>query len=173
MVVIKRDGREVGFDRSKIYNAILRAFQEVEPSHTAGNKEEISNRITLCLQLRYERRGCAIAVEEIQDDVEMELMKEGEYIVAKAYIKYRYEHELLRNSTTLDSKILSISDGTNETVIQENSNKNPVILSTQRDYIAGEVSRDLSARLLLPKDIVRAHEDGLIHFHKRNCGLAA
>lgn len=110
-------------------------------------------------------RNRTISVEEIQDDVELELMKEGEFAVAKAYVKYRYEHELMRSASTLDGKILSITDNVNEAVIQENSNKNPTILSTQRDYIAGEVSRDITSRLLLPEEIRKAHDEGIIHFH--------
>ena len=166
MVVIKRNGTEVNFDKSKVTNAIVKAFTEVEKINSSvGNKDEISKKISNRLYGRYQRRNRTISVEEIQDDVEIELMKEGEYIVARAYIKYRYEHELLRNATSIDSKILSISDGTNETVIQENSNKNPMILSTQRDYIAGEVSRDITDRLLLPEKITKAHEEGILHFH--------
>lgn len=166
MVVIKRNGTEVNFDKSKVTNAIVKAFTEVEKINSSvGNKDEISKKISNRLYGRYQRRNRTISVEEIQDDVEIELMKEGEYIVARAYIKYRYEHELLRNATSIDSKILSISDGTNETVIQENSNKNPIILSTQRDYIAGEVSRDITDRLLLPEKITKAHEEGILHFH--------
>lgn len=166
MVVIKRNGTEVNFDKSKVTNAIVKAFTEVEKINSSvGNKDEISKKISNRLYGRYQRRNRTISVEEIQDDVEIELMKEGEYIVARAYIKYRYEHELLRNATPIDSKILSISDGTNETVIQENSNKNPMILSTQRDYIAGEVSRDITDRLLLPEKITKAHEEGILHFH--------
>ena len=166
MVVIKRNGTEVNFDKSKVTNAIVKAFTEVEKINSSvGNKDEISKKISNRLYGRYHRRNRTISVEEIQDDVEIELMKEGEYIVARAYIKYRYEHELLRNATSIDSKILSISDGTNETVIQENSNKNPMILSTQRDYIAGEVSRDITDRLLLPEKITKAHEEGILHFH--------
>ena len=165
MVVIKRNGTEVSFDKSKITNAIVKAFTEVEKLSSVGDKDEISKRISNRLYSRYQRRNRAISVEEIQDDVEIELMKEHEYIVAVAYIKYRYEHELLRNATSLYNKILSIADGTNETVIQENSNKNPMILSTQRDYIAGEVSRDVTDCLLLPEKITKAHEEGILHFH--------
>ena len=166
MVVIKRNGTEVSFDKSKVTNAIVKAFTEVEKINSSvGDKDEISKKISNRLYGRYQRRNRTISVEEIQDDVEIELMKEGEYVVARAYIKYRYEHELLRNATSIDSKILSISDGTNETVIQENSNKNPMILSTQRDYIAGEVSRDITDRLLLPEKITKAHEEGILHFH--------
>lgn len=165
MVVIKRDGREVNFDKSKIYNAVYRAFEEIEKLYTVGDKNEMARKIANRLQSRYKRRNRTISVEEIQDDVETELMKEGEFVVAKAYIKYRYEHELLRNASGLDGKILSIADGVNETVIQENSNKNPTILSVQRDYIAGEASREITNRLLLPEDIRQAHEEGIIHFH--------
>ena len=165
MVVIKRDGREADFDKGKIANAILKAFTEVEKLSAVGDKNEVPKKISTRLYNRYQRRNRAIFVEEIQDDVETELMKEGEFVVAKAYIKYRYEHELLRNASSLDGKILSIADNVNETVIQENSNKNPTILSTQRDYIAGEVSRDITDRLLMPDDIKQAHEEGVIHFH--------
>lgn len=165
MVVIKRDGREADFDKGKIANAILKAFTEVEKLSAVGDKNEVPKKISTRLYNRYQRRNRAISVEEIQDDVETELMKEGEFVVAKAYIKYRYEHELLRNAFSLDGKILSIADNVNETVIQENSNKNPTILSTQRDYIAGEVSRDITDRLLMPDDIKQAHEEGVIHFH--------
>lgn len=165
MVVIKRDGREADFDKGKIANAILKAFTEVEKLGAVGDKNEVPKKISTRLYNRYQRRNRAISVEEIQDDVETELMKEGEFVVAKAYIKYRYEHELLRNASSLDGKILSIADNVNETVIQENSNKNPTILSTQRDYIAGEVSRDITDRLLMPDDIKQAHEEGVIHFH--------
>lgn len=165
MIVIKRDGREDNFDKGKITNAILKAFTEVEKLNAVGNKDEVPKKISARLYNRYLRRNRTISVEEIQDDVEMELMKEGEFAVAKAYIKYRYEHELLRNASSLDGKILSIADNVNETVIQENSNKNPTILSTQRDYIAGEVSRDITDRLLLSDDVKQAHEEGILHFH--------
>ena len=165
MVVIKRNGTEVDFDRSKIYKAIYNAFIEVDRLTPIENKDEITKRITARLQSRYRKRNRAISVEEIQDDVETELMRKGEFTVARAYIKYRYEHELLRNASTLDGKVLSIVDNVNETVIQENSNKNPAILSTQRDYIAGELSRDITDRLLLPEEITKAHEEGIIHFH--------
>lgn len=165
MVVIKRDGREVDFDKSKIYSAVYRALVEVDKLSPIENKEELAQRIANHLQSQYQKRNRTISVEEIQDDVETELMKEGSFLAAKAYIKYRYEHELLRNASTLDGKILSIADNVNEAVMQENSNKNPAILSTQRDYIAGEVSRDITTRLLLPEDITQAHEEGIIHHH--------
>lgn len=165
MVVIKRDGREVNFDKHKIYDAIVNAFTEVEKITAVGDKEQTATLIANRLQSRYKKRNRTISVEEIQDDVETELMKEGAFAVAKAYVKYRYEHELMRNASTLDGKILSIADNVNETVIQENSNKNPTILSTQRDYIAGEISRDMTERLFMPEDIRKANEEGIIHFH--------
>ena len=165
MVVIKRDGREVNFDKHKIYDAIINAFTEVEKITAVGDKEQTATLIANRLQSRYKKRNRTISVEEIQDDVETELMKEGAFAVAKAYVKYRYEHELMRNASTLDGKILSIADNVNETVIQENSNKNPTILSTQRDYIAGEISRDMTERLFMPEDIRKANEEGIIHFH--------
>lgn len=165
MVVIKRDGREVSFDKSKIRDAAYRALCEVDHLHPIENKENLAERVANRLALKYKNLHRAISVEEIQDDVENRLMEEGVYEVAKAYIKYRYEHELLRNMSTLDGKVLSIADNVNETVIQENSNKNPAILSTQRDYIAGELSRDITNRLLLPEEITKAHEEGIIHFH--------
>lgn len=164
MIVIKRDGREVPFDKEKIYSAIIRAFEGISVSNKI-DMNEIATTISNRLYSRYRKRNRAITVEEIQDDVETELMKETVYPVAKSYITYRYEHEIMRNGGNVDGKILSLVDGVNETVIQENSNKNPTILSTQRDYIAGETSKDITNRLLLPEDIRKAHEDGIIHFH--------
>ena len=165
MNVIKRDGREVDFDKSKIFDAIYKAMLEVDKvipqEHMTENASEIANK----LEAKYSRMRRALTVEEIQDDVEKSLMRARLYDVAKAYITYRYEHAKLRNASSTDGKILSIVDNVNETVIQENSNKNPAILSTQRDYIAGEVSRDISTRLLLPPEIAKAHEEGIIHFH--------
>ena len=165
MNVIKRDGREVEFDKSKIFDAIYKAMFEVDKvipqEHMVENASEIANK----LETKYSRMRRALTVEEIQDDVEKCLMRARLYDVAKAYITYRYEHAKLRNASSTDGKILSIVDNVNETVIQENSNKNPAILSTQRDYIAGEVSRDISTRLLLPPEIAKAHEEGIIHFH--------
>ena len=165
MVVIKRDGREAVFTRSKIHDAIMGAIGDISTVYTTPNADELADKITNRLVSRYRKRDRALGVEEIQDDVETELMREGAFEVAKAYIKYRHDHELLRNSTTLDGKILSLVDGNNEEVKQENSNKNPLVNSTQRDYIAGEVSRDITDRLLLPHDIMQAHEEGIIHFH--------
>ena len=165
MVVIKRDGREVSFDKTKIRDAAYRALCEVDRLHPIENKENLAERLANRLAFKYKKLHRAISVEEIQDDVETCLMEDGIYEVAKVYIKYRYEHELLRNASTLDGKILSIADNVNETVIQENSNKNPAILSTQRDYIAGELSRDITERRLLPEEITKAHDEGIIHFH--------
>lgn len=162
MIVMKRDGREDHYSKTKIFNAINKAVKEV--THGEGD-ESLATKITTRLESRYRKRNRAISVEEIQDDIETELMKEQAFDIAKAYITYRYEHALLRNSNSLDGKIMAIVNGVNEEIIQENSNKNPTINSTQRDYIAGEVSRDLTRKLLLPDDIRQAHDDGIIHFH--------
>ena len=162
MIVMKRDGREDHYSKTKIFNAISKAVKEV--THGEGD-ESLATKITTRLESRYRKRNRAISVEEIQDDIETELMKEQAFDIAKAYITYRYEHALLRNSNSLDGKIMTIVNGVNEEIIQENSNKNPTINSTQRDYIAGEVSRDLTRKLLLPDDIRQAHDDGIIHFH--------
>lgn len=159
---MKRDGREDHYSKTKIFNAINKAVKEV--THGEGD-ESLATKITTRLESRYRKRNRAISVEEIQDDIETELMKEQAFDIAKAYITYRYEHALLRNSNSLDGKIMTIVNGVNEEIIQENSNKNPTINSTQRDYIAGEVSRDLTRKLLLPDDIRQAHDDGIIHFH--------
>ena len=159
MNVIKRDGREAVFNKDKITNAIHKAFVEMDV------EDLFSKAIASKLESKYANFGAAVGVEDIQDDVEMELMNYGQYSVAKAYIKYRYDHEKIRNRSDLDGKILSIVDLKNEEVIQENSNKNPIVISTQRDYIAGELSRDITNRLLLPEDISKAHEEGIIHFH--------
>lgn len=162
MIVMKRNGQEDQYMKCKIHNAVDKAVKEVAQGVEYSSLADIiSNR----LDSRYRKRKRAISVEDIQDDVETELMKEQAYEVAKAYIRYRHEHELMRNGSVIDGKILTIVDGVNEEVIQENSNKNPTILSTQRDYIAGEVSKDISNRVLIPEDIRKAHEEGIIHFH--------
>lgn len=165
MVVIKRDGREVKFNKENIAIAVRKAFSEVANTKEVVGADEITEAISSRLCEKYTEMDRAVSVEEIQNDVEMELMQEGSFDVAKAYIRYRYEHELIRNNSRTDGVIMSIVDGVNETVIQENSNKNPAIQSTQRDYIAGEVSRDITTRLLLPKEISDAHNAGIIHFH--------
>lgn len=162
MIVMKRNGQEDQYTKSKIHNAIDKAVNDVMDG---GDSSSLADIITNRLDARYRKRKRTLSVEEIQDDVETELMKEQAYEVAKAYIRYRHEHELMRNGSVIDGKIMSIVDGVNEEVIQENSNKNPTILSTQRDYIAGEVSKEISNRLLIPEDIRKAHDEGLIHFH--------
>ena len=162
MIVMKRNGQEDQYTKTKIHNAVDKAVKEVIHG---GENNSLADVVANRLDSRYRKRKRAISVEEIQDDVETELMKEQAYDVAKAYIRYRHEHELMRNGSVIDGKILTIVDGVNEEVIQENSNKNPTILSTQRDYIAGEVSKDISNRILIPEDIRKAHEEGIIHFH--------
>ncbi len=162
MIVMKRNGQEDQYMKCKIHNAVDKAVKEVAQG---GEYSSLADVISNRLDSRYRKRKRAISVEDIQDDVETELMKEQAYEVAKAYIRYRHEHELMRNGSVIDGKILTIVDGVNEEVIQENSNKNPTILSTQRDYIAGEVSKDISNRVLIPEDIRKAHEEGIIHFH--------
>ena len=161
MIVMKRDGREDQYTKTKIHTAICKAIVEVNGAGDTSLATVITNR----LDSRYRKRKRTISVEEIQDDIETELMKEQAFEVAKAYVRYRYKHEMKRNGNGIDRKILTIVDGVNEEVIQENSNKNPTILSTQRDYIAGEISKDITRNTLLPKDIQHAHDEGIIHFH--------
>ena len=163
MKIIKRNGSEMPFDSNKIFSAISRANAQVEDTDRISPEEiqAITDKVTeYCIRL--ER---APGVEEVQDRVEHELMTHGAFVLAKCYITYRYKRALVRQSNTTDDKILSLIECTNEEAKQENANKNPVITSTQRDYMAGEVSKDLSERLLLPADIVKAHEEGIIHFH--------
>lgn len=162
MNVIKRDGKEVNFDRNKIVNAVVKAFKEVDGD---AYIEQYATDVGKSIAYLIESQEQTMSVEKIQDIVETELMEHNEYAVAKAYIKYRYKRELARKSNTTDGSILSLIDCSNEEIKQENSNKNPVIISTQRDYMAGEVSKDLSRRILLPQDVVDAHDKGLIHFH--------
>lgn len=165
MNVIKRDGREDRFQKGKITLAIQKASDEVEKSGIVSMPQIAIQTIATEVYNNFKAQDCAVSVENIQDTIESLLMQRGYYDVAKTYIRYRYERQLARNGNTTDGKILSIVDGVNEDVIQENSNKNPKIAATQRDYIAGEVSRDIVNRLILPKDIREAHEQGLIHFH--------
>ena len=163
MKIIKRNGSEMPFDNQKIYSAISRANAQVEETDriTPEEIEAITERVTeYCKQL-----DRAPDVEEVQDQVEHELMVHGAFVLAKCYITYRYTRALVRQSNTTDDRILSLIECSNEEAKQENANKNPVINSTQRDYMAGEVSKDLSERLLLPADIVKAHQEGIIHFH--------
>ena len=163
MKIIKRNGSEAEFDITKIISAISKANLNVDEScrMTAVQIKRIAESVVLsCEQL-----GRSPSVEEVQDMVEHQIMAHGAFEVAKAYITYRYTRNLVRQSNTTDDKILSLIECNNEEAKQENSNKNPVINSTQRDYMAGEVSRDITNRLLLPKDIVEAHNEGIIHFH--------
>lgn len=160
MQVIKRDGRKVNFDINKISEAVRKAYTEVYP-----NVNVYIDSIITDISGRIDDLGFSeITIEQIQDIVEKELMDDNKD-VAKAYITYRYRRELARRSHTTDDEILSIIDYTNEEVKEENSNKNPRIIPTQRDYIAGAVSKDLTQRVFLPKEIVDAHNEGLIHFH--------
>ena len=163
MKIIKRNGAEMDFDSKKIAIAISKANLAAEESERVSDEDirEITEKVTATCELL----GRAPSVEEVQDMVERQIMAHGAFEVAKHYITYRYTRALVRHSNTTDEKILSLIELDNEEAKQENSNKNPVINSTQRDYMAGEVSRDLTERLLLPEDIVKAHQDGIIHFH--------
>ena len=163
MNIIKRSGEEVPFDREKIVAAIAKAnvtVEEAERLNSAKIEKMVNEIVQMC-----EMRGRALNVEEVQDLVESKIQQAGAYDVAKNYIKYRYIRELNRQANTTDQQILSLIDCNNEEAKQENSNKNPTINSVQRDYMAGEVSKDVTQRLLLPQDIVQAHRDGIIHFH--------
>ena len=163
MKIIKRSGKEVAFDGSKIIAAIEKANNEVteEKKLTEGQISDIEKAVEKqCASLTR-----AASVEEIQDMVEDGLMKSGKFEVARKYITYRYKHALVRKSNTTDEQIMSLIECSNEEVKQENSNKNPTVNSVQRDYMAGEVSKDITRRFLLPDDVVKAHEEGLIHFH--------
>lgn len=163
MKVIKRNGSEVDFDRGKIFVAISAANAEVAEKDRLYSG--IMDQITDIVEGRCQTLNRSVGIEEIQDLVENELMKAGAYEVARHYIRYRYGHGMRRGGNTIDGSILSLVEYDNEDVKQENSNKNPEIIPTQRDYIAGEVSKDLTRRVLLPKDIVEAHDAGIIHFH--------
>ena len=160
MKIIKRDGRVVDYDRQKISTAIEKANQEVKGRQKA-TKEEIKEIIEYIEDLDKKR----MLVEDIQDVIEEKLMEIGKYELAKRYIVYRYNRALIRKSNTTDESILGLIRNENKELAEENSNKNIVLASTQRDYIAGEVSRDLTNRLLLPEKIVNAHKDGILHFH--------
>ena len=163
MKLIKRNGSEVIFDREKIAIAVTRANEAVDESQriSPADIENIALEVErLCLTMVR-----SAGVEEIQDLVEKEIMKLGAFDLAKAYITYRYKRELIRKSNTTDDKIMSLIECNNEEVKQENANKNPTVNSVQRDYMAGEVSKDITRRILLPEVIVKAHEEGLIHFH--------
>ena len=163
MKIIKRNGAEVGFDITKIIIAITKANEAVDEADRMTPMQ--IQRIAESVELQCQKMNRAPTVEEIQDMVEHYIMAHGAFEVAKHYITYRYTRSLVRKSNTTDDKILSLIECNNEEAKQENSNKNPVVNSTQRDYMAGEVSRDLSERILLPQDIVEAHREGIIHFH--------
>ncbi len=163
MKIIKRSGKETGFDASKIIDAVTKANQEVAESDqlSQGQIEAIAERITeVCANM--ER---IYNVEEIQDMVENEIMAYNAFEVARKYITYRYKRALVRKSNSTDQQILSLIECNNEEIKQENSNKNPIVNSVQRDYMAGEVSKDITKRFLLPEHVVHAHEEGMIHFH--------
>lgn len=163
MKIIKRNGSEVVFDISKIITAVTKANNADE--NTKELKTEQILQIASSVEENCAKMNRAMSVEEIQDLVENEIMSRGAFEVAKRYIRYRYTRSLVRRSNTTDNQILSLIECNNEEVKQENSNKNPTVNSVQRDYMAGEVSKDISRRLLLPLEIVEAHEQGLIHFH--------
>ena len=163
MKIIKRNGSEEQFNRLKIVNAIKGANKEVEEHNQLS--EQMIDYITNNIEEKCNQSSHALNVEEIQNMVEDEIMNLKKFDVSRHYITYRYTRALARQSNTTDDQILSLIDCANEEVKQENSNKNPTIVSTQRDYMAGEVSKDLSKRILLPKEVVEAHEKGIIHFH--------
>ena len=164
MNVIKRSGKEVIFDEEKILKAITKANESVDDIKYRLSTNQINN-IVMNVVNKCNALGRAVSVEEIQDFVEENIMRENDYQVAKNYITYRYKHELIRRSNTTDEHILTLIEGQNEEVKQENSNKNPTVNSVQRDYMAGEVSKDITKRFLLDAEISDAHEKGLIHFH--------
>ena len=160
MQVIKRDGRAVTYDRSKIVTAIQKANAEVAPS------EQVSvDTIDSIISYIESKNRARMLVEDIQDIIEQKLMADGKFVLAKTYIIYRYSRELVRKANTTDESILSLIKNSNKDVMEENSNKNATVASTQRDLIAGEVSKDLTKRILLPEKISKAHEEGVLHFH--------
>ena len=164
MKIIKRNGAEENFDPMKIRNAVLGANGNVERESDRLDPEQIAA-IVLDVERKCREMNRAVAVEEIQELVETAIMEKGAFEVAKKYIRYRYTRTLVRQANTTDNKILSLIECNNEEVKQENANKNPTVNSVQRDYMAGEVSKDITKRLLLPQDVVEAHEQGIIHFH--------
>ena len=164
MKVIKRNGQEVEFNSEKIKIAVTKANNNIDELSKRLSEDQI-NKITSSVTEKCENMGRAVGVEEIQDMVEFSIMAEGKYEVAKHYITYRYTRQLARQKNTTDDQVFALIDCQNEEVKQENSNKNPTINSVQRDYMAGEMSKDLTKRFLLPPHIWKAHEEGLIHFH--------
>ena len=163
MKIIKRSGSEVDFNREKIVIAVTKANESVVPSHRLTPIQ--IKRIAEDVESAAANMQRALSVEEIQDMVEDQIMNQRAFAVARSYITYRYKRAMVRKSNTTDEQILSLIECNNEEVKQENSNKNPTVNSVQRDYMAGEVSKDITKRILLPSDIVAAHEDGRIHFH--------
>ncbi len=163
MKIIKRNGSEADFDISKIAAAITKA------NEAGGAKKELTRaqikEISEYVEFKLRKANRALSVEEIQDIVENQIMAQGAFDVARRYVKYRYTRSLVRKANTTDNQILTLIECNNEEVKQENSNKNPTVNSVQRDYMAGEVSKDISKRILLPHDIIEAHEQGIIHFH--------
>ncbi len=164
MKVIKRNGKEVVFDSNKIKIAVGKASSSMEDPDKMLSEAQI-DKIVADVTKECEGLGRAVGVEEIQDMVEFAIMGEGKFDVAKHYITYRYDRQIARQKNTTDDKVFALIDCQNEEVKQENSNKNPTVNSVQRDYMAGEMSKDLTKRFLLPEDIWKAHEEGLIHFH--------
>ena len=162
-IILKRNGEEAAFDRQKIYNAVSAANKEVDPIHQLSSYQ--MDAVTSIVTEQIAELSYTVSVEEIQDRVEIAIMEMRGYEVAQKYVRYRHKRELARKSNTTDDGILALINLSNEEIKQENSNKNPIINSTQRDYMAGEVSIDLAKRVLLPEDIVKAHEEGIIHFH--------
>ncbi len=163
MKIIKRNGSEVAFDITKIIAAVTKANNADEQSRELTGDQ--IRAIAAEVEEKCEAMGRAPSVEEIQDMVENQLMAIGAFAIAKNYVRYRYDRSLVRKANTTDNRILSLIECNNEEVMQENSNKNPTVNSVQRDYMAGEVSKDLTRRLLLPEDIVEADKQGIIHFH--------
>ena len=162
MKIIKRNGSEAEFDLAKIVAAVTKANAACEKEElTASQISDIAEYV----EFKIQKAARALSVEEIQDIVENQIMAQGAFEVAKRYVKYRYNRSLIRKSNTTDEQILTLIECNNEEVKQENSNKNPTVNSVQRDYMAGEVSKDLTRRILLPQDIVEAHEKVIIHFH--------
>ena len=160
MIGIKRDGHTVPYDRQKIITAIKKANAEVEPAEKVD--DETIEDIVTGIEAKNRNR---MLVEDIQDIIEQNLMDRKNFVLAKTYIIYRYTRELVRKANTTDDSILSLIKNSNKDVMEENSNKNATVASTQRDLIAGEVSKDLTRRILLPEKISKAHEEGILHFH--------
>lgn len=167
MKIIKRSGKEMEFDKQKIINAISKANQEEKREHLRLSEYQIKA-IADIIEKRCLDQNRAPSVEEVQDMVEEGIYEMRCYEVGRLYTKYRFRRELNRKSNTTDEAVLSLIDLANEEIKQENSNKNPTVASVQRDYMAGEVSKDITMRILLPQDIVEAHKLGLIHFHEES-----